>query len=238
MKFLLFATLSLALTLEACSKNEPAQASSEIPPESQETQIESREQENSQPSLPEYTKTAISDQGQLYEIFLEYPVFVGKDKLNEKIKSIADLRLNEFNTGVQLFQEDITDDRKHFFQLWTSENFHGTVVSVLFSSETYYIGRARGILGTCGSVVYDTATDSFLTLTQLSGMTPKEIGEYCYHNLPEDAAYKDRLLSATEETISALPFTLNEDSLSVFFAPDTVAPNAAGEFFLRIPLKN
>ncbi|MBQ5780747.1 MAG: DUF3298 domain-containing protein [Spirochaetaceae bacterium] len=236
MKSILFPAIILALILGACSQKESVQPTAEEP--KAETPTEPQKQESSQPSLSEYTKTLISDQSQFSEISVEYPVFVGKDKLNEKIKSIADLRLNEFNTGVQLFREDITDDRKHFFQLWTSETIHGNIVSILFSSETYYIGRARGIHGTCGSVVYDSETDSFLTLTQLSGMTPEEIGKFCYDNLPEDAVYKDWLLSATEENISPLPFTLNEDSLSVFFAPDTVAPNAAGEFFLRIPLKN
>lgn len=260
---LLFLTLMFVLPLTGCSKpkednlaqkeqelisnfqNSIAEKQSALklsgdtpPPQSDPLSITIPNLEELQKTNSAYTKNTVNDTTQLYEISVEYPVFAGKDKLNAMIKAIVDSRLEEFKAGVELFQEDITDDRKHFFQLWTTETTWGENLSVLFNHETYYIGRARGIHGTCASIVYNTETDTQLALTDLCGMTAEEVARFCHNNLPEEAVYKDQLLTYTEEAIAALPFVLNETDVSVFFPPDTVAPNAAGEFFLRIPLKN
>ena len=169
---------------------------------------------------------------------MEYPVFKGKDELNDLINTLVQRNLNEFKITAEMFTPDIQDERKHFFQMWETEKIIGDIVSILFSSETYFIGRARGIHGTCASIVYDYVNDRILSLGELTGMRPEEIGKACYEALPEDAVTKDWLLSADEEVISKLPFSLNEEGdITIFFAPDTVAPHAAGEFFAQIKMK-
>lgn len=196
--------------------------------------------------MPKYRLKEISGQTDFSETKISYPVFEGSEykKLNKEIESFVLSSSEKFEEGSRLLAEEY---KMYSMELGTKSDFQldtmavvqdKNITSVLLSVWYYELGAAHGNF-VFKSFNYDSSSQKFIKITDVTDLSLEEISQECRRQLlQEENADHSMVISGTTPYIENFSsFTVEKNRIRIYFDPYAVGPWATGTHEVIIEIK-
>lgn len=198
----------------------------------------------SQKGAAPYKMTTVSEKTDVFEAKIVYPQFAGFDDLNSIIKSRTLGAYNDFKSSAQKTRRELENASAkklppfEYAAACDSIIVSDKYISMLFTAYRYE-GGAHGETQ-LDSITYDKALKKEVSITEVSGLSIKDIATQCKDYFMKRLSYggnsaeakKARTDWIAEGTIPEAgnyqTFTYDGKTLTVYFEPYTVAPYSEG----------
>jgi hypothetical protein len=206
----------------------------------------------------DYKTVKINENLEYLTTKIEYPEFASYPDLNKRIKNSVESEWKSFRNYSQSGWNEINalnnDTGKTYppfeYNTTFTVNVSGNIISLLLNSYVFS-GGAHGNT-TLIALNYNTETQKYLNITEVSGMTYNQLSEICRQDLYKKLIDNNPDVNSASEITDmkeminsgAFPqagnfeiFTVKGKKLTVYFEPYSVAPYVYGIQYVDISLK-